>query len=62
VEALRNVNGRGKIGLHELGKRIKTPFKRREEAWLHSLLRGLENDGLVRIQRRSPSGVLVSLP
>lgn len=62
VEVLRNVNGQGKIGLYELGKRIKTPFKRSEEAWLHSLLRGLENDGLVKMHGRSPSGVLVSLP
>jgi A/G-specific adenine glycosylase len=62
VEVLRNINGQGKIGLHELGRRIKTPFKTSEEAWLDSLLRGLEKDGLVRIHRRSPSGVRVSLP
>jgi A/G-specific adenine glycosylase len=62
VEVLRNVNGQGKIGIHELGKRIKTPFKRSEEAWLHALLRGLENDGLVKTYGRSPSGVRVSLP
>lgn len=62
VEVLRNVNGRGDIELHELGKRIKTPFKRSEEAWLRSLLRGLEDDGLVKIHGRFPSGVRVSLP
>jgi A/G-specific adenine glycosylase len=62
VEVLRNVNGHGKISIHELGKRIKTSFKRSEEAWLRSLLRSLENDGLVRIDRHYPNGDLVSLP
>jgi A/G-specific adenine glycosylase len=62
VEALRNVNGRGDIGLRELGKRIKTPFKEGEEAWLRSLLRGLERDGLVKMHEHSPREVRVSLP
>jgi hypothetical protein len=62
VEVLRNVNGRGDIGLRELGKRIKTPFKKSEEAWLRSLLRGLERDGLVKIVTRSPNVTRVSLP
>jgi A/G-specific adenine glycosylase len=62
VEVLRNINGQGRIGLRELGNRIKPPFKRGEEAWLHSLLRGLENDGLVKVHGHSPGRVRVSLP
>jgi A/G-specific adenine glycosylase len=62
VEVLRNVNGRGDIGLRELGKRIKTPFKKSEEVWLRSLLRGLERDGLVKMVTRSPNEIRVSLP
>jgi A/G-specific adenine glycosylase len=62
VEVLRNVNGRGDIGLRELGKRIKTPFKKSEEVWLRSLLRSLERDGLVKIVTRSPNVARVSLP
>jgi A/G-specific adenine glycosylase len=62
VEVLRNVNGRGDIGLRELGKRIKTPFKRSEEVWLRTLLRGLERDGLVKMAARSLNEIRVSLP
>jgi A/G-specific adenine glycosylase len=62
VEVLRNVNGRGDIGLRELGKRIKVHFKKSEEMWLRSLLRGLERDGLVKMVARSPNVARVSLP
>jgi hypothetical protein len=62
VEVLRNLNGRGDIGLRELGKRIRTPFKKSEEAWLRSLVRGLESDGLVKIMTRSADVARVSLP
>jgi A/G-specific adenine glycosylase len=62
VEVLRNVNGRGSIGLRELGVRIKTSFRRREEEWLRSLLRVLERDGLVKLVARPSGRVQVSLP
>jgi len=62
VEVLRNLDGRGDIGLRELGKRIKTPFKKSDEAWLSSLLHSLERDGLVKTVMRSPNVARVSLP
>ena len=62
VEVLRHVNGRGSIRLHDLGGKIKTPFRRSEEAWLRSLLVGLQHDGLVRMITHASANVHVALP
>ena len=62
VEVLRHVNGRGSIRLHDLGEKIKTPFRRSEEAWLRSLLVDLQHDGLVRMITHASANVRVALP
>ena len=53
VEALRNVNGRGSISMHELGKSVKPDFKKRELPWLSSLIDALLRDGIVSTAGRS---------
>ncbi len=62
VEVLRNVNREGSLRLRGLGERIKTPFRRREEVWLRTLLAGLQRDGLVKMTSRASADVRVSLP
>ena len=48
VEALRNLNGARSTTLPRLGKIIKQNFTETEVRWLHSLIRQLENDRLVK--------------
>jgi A/G-specific adenine glycosylase len=62
VEVLRGRNGRICMGLHDLGRRIKTPFRKSEEKWLHTIVHGLERDGLVKIITNLPGEAQVSLP
>jgi A/G-specific adenine glycosylase len=62
VEVLRSGNGRSHIGLRDLGRRIKTPFRKSEEEWLRAVVHGLEREGLVRIISDPPGEAQVSLP
>jgi A/G-specific adenine glycosylase len=62
VEVLRSGNGRSHMGLRDLGRRIKTPFRKSEEKWLHAIVRSLERDGLVKIITDLPGEAQVSLP
>jgi A/G-specific adenine glycosylase len=62
VEVLRGGNRRSHMGFRDLGRRIKTPFRKSEEEWLRAIVHGLERDGLVRIIRHLPGEVQVSLP
>jgi A/G-specific adenine glycosylase len=62
VKVLRGGNGRSRMGLRDLGRRIKTPFRKGEEKWLRAIVHGLERDGLVKIIRHLPGEVQVSLP
>lgn len=61
VEVLRNLNGRGAISSVRLGKLIKGDYAASDEAWLRLLLKGLQKDGLLEINK-SKSTLTVSLP
>jgi A/G-specific adenine glycosylase len=52
VEALRNINDRGSIGLPGLGRVIKPDFRKTDDKWLRSLIILLQNDGIVEIKNR----------
>jgi A/G-specific adenine glycosylase len=62
VEVLRSGNGRSRMGLRDLGRRIKTPFRKSEEEWLRAIVHGLERDGLVKTITDPPGEAQVSLP
>ncbi len=53
IEALRNVNGKGKISLPSLGRTIKLDFSSKELLWLEGLIDRLQNDGLLTTYRIS---------
>jgi A/G-specific adenine glycosylase len=53
VDRLRALPPGRSIGLDELGTALKVDFSSDEREWLLALIRGLQTDGLVRIETRS---------
>jgi A/G-specific adenine glycosylase len=55
VEALRNLNGKQSASLHDLGKRIKEDFHKREIPWLADIVARLNKDGVVSLRTKGTS-------
>jgi A/G-specific adenine glycosylase len=56
VDQLRALPPGRSIGLNELGAALKVDFSSNEREWLFALVRGLQADGLVRIETCSEPG------
>jgi A/G-specific adenine glycosylase len=61
VEVLRSLKRGQHVRVPDIGRRIKSKFGKRDDAWLHQLLKDLERDGLVRLKGNG-STVSVGLP
>lgn len=61
VEALRNLNGKKSLTAAEIGNKVKPSFGNGDKQWLSSLLKGLEQDGLILLKKK-PAGLSISLP
>jgi hypothetical protein len=49
VDCLREDGGRRRLHIDDLGKRIHPSYTSRKRPWLSRLLRGLEEDGLIKV-------------
>ena len=58
IQALRELRTRGGIARTALARKIKPDFTSVDRRWLESLLRGLQDDGLIHIR----AGKRISLP
>lgn len=61
VEVLRNLTGKKSLATAEIGNKIKPLFGNGDKQWLSSLLKELEQDGLILLKKK-PAGLRVSLP
>jgi len=62
IEELRKGNGKTRMRLDSLGRRVLKEFSRRDANWLRNLVLGLERDGLVKLSGNgSPKTQHVSL-
>lgn len=64
LAALRDLAPHESLGLDELGSVVKPDWVESDRPWLHTLVRGLERDGLVQIERvgDGPDAMRLVLP